>query len=90
MPLIVHLGVSQGAVARCLEAEIGAKDGAITIEKTEVVVVGGGYPGVIAADRLTRRPEVTVTLINARPSFVERIRPHQLLSGSNEVSAQPR
>jgi choline dehydrogenase-like flavoprotein len=37
-------------------------------------VVGGGYPGVMAADRLTQRDRVTVTVIDPRPEFVERIR----------------
>lgn len=45
-------------------------------ENTEVVVIGGGYAGVMAANRMTRRG-VTVTLINPRPAFVERIRLHQ-------------
>src|SRR5688572_16349573 len=49
---------------------------------TEVVVVGGGYAGVMAANRLTRREDVSVTLINPRPVFVDRIRLHQLISGS--------
>src|SRR5690625_1637749 len=45
-----------------------------------VVVIGGGYAGVMAANRLTRRADVAVTLINPRPQFVARIRLHQLLS----------
>ena len=52
---------------------------------TEVVVVGGGYSGVMAANRLTQRDDVTVTLINPRPKFVERIRLHQLVGGSNDA-----
>jgi NADH dehydrogenase FAD-containing subunit len=51
----------------------------------DVVVVGGGYAGVMAANRLTRRDDVTVTLINPRPSFVERIRLHQLVTGSDDA-----
>ncbi|HEX6684278.1 MAG TPA: FAD-dependent oxidoreductase [Candidatus Limnocylindrales bacterium] len=54
-------------------------------ESTEVVVVGGGYAGVMAANRLTQRDDVTVTLINPRPSFVERVRLHQLVGGSHEA-----
>jgi len=54
-------------------------------QSTEVVVVGGGYAGVMAANRLTRRDDVTVTLINPRPTFVERIRLHQLLGGSDDA-----
>ncbi|MEU7908432.1 FAD-dependent oxidoreductase [Actinoplanes sp. NPDC049118] len=51
----------------------------------DVVVVGGGYAGVLAANRLTQRDDVTVTLINPRPVFVERIRLHQLLGGSDDA-----
>lgn len=54
-------------------------------EYTDVVVVGGGYAGVMAANRLTRRTDVTVTLINPRPTFVERIRLHQLVGGSDDA-----
>ncbi|QMU71610.1 NAD(P)/FAD-dependent oxidoreductase [Streptacidiphilus sp. P02-A3a] len=49
---------------------------------TDVVVIGGGYAGVMAANRLMQRDDVTVTLINPRPSFVHRIRLHQLVGGS--------
>ncbi|WP_405736163.1 FAD-dependent oxidoreductase [Streptomyces sp. NBC_01537] len=52
-------------------------------ENTDVVVIGGGYAGVMAANRLTQRDDVTVTLINPRPAFVERIRLHQLAGGSH-------
>ncbi|MEU2596962.1 FAD-dependent oxidoreductase [Streptomyces hirsutus] len=52
---------------------------------TDVVVIGGGYAGVMAANRLTRRDDVTVTLINPRPDFVERIRLHQLVGGSHDA-----
>src|SRR5215207_8836704 len=54
-------------------------------KNTAVVVIGGGYAGVMAANRLTRRDDVTVTLINARPTFVERIRLHQLVGGSADA-----
>jgi NADH dehydrogenase FAD-containing subunit len=52
---------------------------------TKVVVIGGGYAGVMAANRLTRRDDVAVTLINPRPEFVHRIRLHQLVGGSNDA-----
>jgi NADH:ubiquinone reductase (H+-translocating) len=52
---------------------------------TDVVVIGGGYAGVMAANRLTQRDDVTVTLINPRSSFVERIRLHQLVGGSDDA-----
>ncbi|MFG1628303.1 NAD(P)/FAD-dependent oxidoreductase [Kribbella sp. NPDC049227] len=54
-------------------------------EKTDVIVIGGGYAGVMAANRLTQRDDVHVTLINPRPAFVERIRLHQLVGGSDDA-----
>ncbi|AZQ40183.1 FAD-dependent oxidoreductase [Streptomyces cyaneochromogenes] len=51
----------------------------------EVVVVGGGYGGVTAANSLARRDGVSVTLVNPRPTFVERIRLHQLVTGSDDA-----
>lgn len=54
-------------------------------KNTDVVVIGGGYAGVMAANRLTKRDDVTVTLVNPRPAFVERIRLHQLVGGSDDA-----
>jgi len=54
-------------------------------ETTQVVVVGGGYAGVMAANRLSGRDDVAVTLVNARPAFVERIRLHQRVAGSHDA-----
>jgi NADH dehydrogenase FAD-containing subunit len=54
-------------------------------ENTDVVVIGGGYAGVLAANRLTQRDDVTVTLINPRSTFVERIRLHQHVGGSYDA-----
>lgn len=50
----------------------------------QVVVVGGGYAGVMAAIRLarrTRRSGVAVTLVNPADHFVERLRLHQIAAG---------
>jgi NADH dehydrogenase len=55
-------------------------------ENTAVVVIGGGYAGVFAANRLRHRDDVTITLINPRPAFVERIRLHQLVGGSYDAA----
>lgn len=49
------------------------------------MVVGGGYAGVMAANRLTKRDDVTITLVNPRDHFVERIRLHQLATGSDDA-----
>lgn len=51
----------------------------------DVVVVGGGYAGVMAANRLTQRDDVTVTVINPRPVFVPRLRLHQLVGGTHDA-----
>jgi NADH dehydrogenase len=57
---------------------------------TEVVVIGGGYAGVLAANRLMQRDDVTVTLINPRRRFVERIRLHQHVGGSYDAAVDYR
>ncbi|WP_093797134.1 NAD(P)/FAD-dependent oxidoreductase [Streptomyces sp. Wb2n-11] len=54
-------------------------------ENIDVVVIGGGYAGVMAANRLTQRDDVTVTLINPRSVFVPRLRLHQLVGGSHDA-----
>ncbi|MDI9884401.1 FAD-dependent oxidoreductase [Streptomyces sp. HNM0645] len=52
---------------------------------SHVVVIGGGYAGVMAANRMTMRDDVTVTLINPRPDLVHRVRLHQLVGGSDDA-----
>jgi NADH dehydrogenase len=52
-----------------------------------VVVIGGGYAGVLAANHLRLNADVAVTLINPRPRFVERIRLHQFITGSDDAVA---
>ncbi|GAB4585467.1 NAD(P)/FAD-dependent oxidoreductase [Nocardia sp. IFM 10818] len=56
----------------------------------DVVVIGGGYAGVMAANRLMRRDDVTVTLINPRPQFVERLRLHQMAAGNYDAAVDYR
>jgi NADH dehydrogenase FAD-containing subunit len=54
-------------------------------ENINVVVIGGGYAGVMAANRMTQRDDVSLTLINPRLNFVERVRLHQLVGGSHDA-----
>lgn len=54
---------------------------------TRIVVIGGGYAGVLAANHLLQQQDVDVTLVNARPEFVERIRLHQLAIGNDDAVA---
>jgi NADH dehydrogenase FAD-containing subunit len=51
-----------------------------------IVVLGAGYTGAVAAGRLARRlhrEDVAITLVNAEPDFVERVRMHQLAAGQD-------
>ncbi|GGT22326.1 MULTISPECIES: NAD(P)/FAD-dependent oxidoreductase [Streptomyces] len=56
-----------------------------------IVVLGAGYTGATAAGRIARRlhaDDVTITLVNAEPDFVERVRLHQLAAGE-ELRPRP-
>ncbi|MBG0826631.1 FAD-dependent oxidoreductase [Planomonospora sp. ID67723] len=51
-----------------------------------ILVLGAGYTGAVAAGRLARRlhrEDVAITLVNAEPDFVERVRMHQLAAGQD-------
>jgi NADH dehydrogenase FAD-containing subunit len=51
-----------------------------------IIVLGAGYAGAIAAGRLAerlRRDDVAITVVNAEPDFVERVRMHQLATGQS-------
>ncbi|MFG1822603.1 NAD(P)/FAD-dependent oxidoreductase [Microbispora bryophytorum] len=52
----------------------------------KVVVIGGGYAGTLAANRLRARDDVDVTLVNPRSEFVERIRLHQYVARSGDAT----
>jgi NADH dehydrogenase len=54
----------------------------MTDQRTHIVVIGGGYAGTLAANHLRLRADVDITLVNPRPTFVERIRLHQLVAGT--------
>ncbi|MFN8491822.1 MAG: FAD-dependent oxidoreductase [Caldilineaceae bacterium] len=53
---------------------------------TKIIILGGGFAGVMAAlrlSRLTRHQPVAITLVNAGTAFVERTRQHQVASGQS-------
>jgi NADH dehydrogenase len=50
---------------------------------TRIVVLGAGYSGQIAARLAARAKDTTVTLVNDRDTFVERVRLHQLAAGQD-------
>jgi NADH:ubiquinone reductase (H+-translocating) len=60
-----------------------------------VVVIGAGYAGMIATNRLLgslthdENQRISVTVVNARPDFVERIRLHELAAGSRDSVTIP-
>ena len=54
--------------------------------KHRIVILGAGYAGASAAGRLARRlhgDDVDLTVVNAEPDFVERVRMHQVASGQD-------
>ncbi|MGW0939883.1 NAD(P)/FAD-dependent oxidoreductase [Streptomyces sp. NPDC002666] len=60
-------------------------------QQHRIIVLGAGYSGAIAAGRLAkrlRREDVAITLVNAEPDFVERVRLHQLATGQ-ELTPRP-
>lgn len=50
--------------------------------KHRVVIVGGGYAGLMAAARIGRENKAEVTLVDGQPSFTHRIRLHETLAGA--------
>ncbi|MGW2005712.1 oxidoreductase, partial [Streptomyces tubercidicus] len=54
--------------------------------KHRIVVLGAGYAGAFAAGSLARRlapADTEITVVNAEPDFVERMRLHQLAIGQD-------
>jgi NADH:ubiquinone reductase (H+-translocating) len=59
--------------------------------KHRIVVLGAGYAGAYVAGTLARRlapADVGITVVNAEPDFVQRLRLHQLAAGQ-EIAAPP-
>lgn len=54
-----------------------------------IVVIGAGYAGAVAANRLKRKvPSARITVVNPRGDFIERVRLHEQLAGSG-TAARP-
>ncbi|PXX54774.1 NADH dehydrogenase FAD-containing subunit [Nocardia tenerifensis] len=53
---------------------------------TKVVVIGGGYAGAVAVNRLRQRRDVEITLVNPRAEFIERMRLHQFVADAHEAA----
>ncbi|MFE3543691.1 NAD(P)/FAD-dependent oxidoreductase [Nocardia sp. NPDC059177] len=52
-----------------------------------IVVIGAGYAGAVAANRLAKKaPGVALTVVNPRPDFIERVRLHEQLAGSGSAA----
>ncbi|MGW4536122.1 NAD(P)/FAD-dependent oxidoreductase [Nocardia sp. NPDC004340] len=53
----------------------------------KIVVVGAGYAGTIAANRLARRVrDAEITVVNPRAEFVERVRLHEQIAGTGSAA----
>ncbi|MFW0787097.1 FAD-dependent oxidoreductase [Gordonia sp. CPCC 206044] len=62
-----------------------------TTQRPQIVVLGGGYAGTMAANRLSgavRDGLADVLLVNPRPRFVHRIRLHQWVSGTGTAQEE--
>lgn len=61
--------------------------------RCRVVIIGAGYAGVMAANRLAGSKQlsesVSVTVVNPVSDFVERIRLHEIAAGSRESASVP-
>lgn len=61
------------------------------MKKHRIVVLGAGYAGAYAAGNLARRlspADTEITVVNAAPDFVERMRLHQLAAG-RDITFRP-
>lgn len=47
-----------------------------------VIILGGGYAGLMAAARAARAGAAQITLVDARAAFAQRIRLHEVLAGA--------
>ncbi|MBS9374918.1 NAD(P)/FAD-dependent oxidoreductase [Rhodococcus sp. B50] len=56
--------------------------------RPRVVVIGGGYAGTVAANRMSRK--AAVTIVNPRPHFVQRTRLHQFAVGNHHAAGDYR
>lgn len=52
-----------------------------TNQRPRIVIIGGGYAGIVSALRLARQSDAEIHLINPQPRFIERIRLHEAASG---------
>ncbi|GAB3432348.1 NAD(P)/FAD-dependent oxidoreductase [Actinophytocola sediminis] len=59
--------------------------------KHRIVVLGAGYAGAYVAGNLARRlspADIDITVVNAEPDFVQRLRLHQLAAGQQIAAPQ--
>lgn len=62
----------------------------LNMSERRVVIIGAGYAGVMAANRLAGNgQDLSITLINPLADFVERIRLHEVAAGSRATAAVP-
>ncbi|WOC12228.1 NAD(P)/FAD-dependent oxidoreductase [Gordonia sp. MP11Mi] len=53
----------------------------------KIIVVGAGYAGTIAANKLAKKlKDAEIVMVNPRPDFVERVRLHQHIAGTESAT----
>ena len=82
---LLHSAPCQETAGRPVQGANPRTTGASDMQH-RIIVLGAGYAGAIAAGRLAKRlhrDDVAITLVNAEPDFVERVRMHQLATGQD-------
>ncbi|ASD21766.1 hypothetical protein B7495_06370 [Cryobacterium sp. LW097] len=86
---------AEAAVITCDPARFRERDRMSTRSEHRVVVIGAGYAGILAANRVqasltaAEGRRVRVAMVNPRTDFIERVRLHEVAAGVRTSAAIP-